>query len=126
MAEIMDEFDEPYKPNSMFCAQLSVEEYEDQTITETDKAIKQLIHHLEENPQEYGDVLKKKRKEEAEEAGWLSYAKVRTTFTVNSLIYIGSHNFVLVDQNIYHRLTYYGMLWSHLRGMKHSSYVQVV
>lgn len=72
----MDEFDEPCRLEKSYCPQVSLEEYEEQTLNATEMAIKGLLSHLEQNPEEYTRVLKKKRKQEAEDAGWVSYAKV--------------------------------------------------
>ena len=76
MAELMDEFDEPCKPENLYCAQIPLDVYEEQKFSATEKAIKNLLTHLEQNPEEYSNVLKKKRKQEAEDASWISYAKV--------------------------------------------------
>ena len=72
----MGEFDEPCTLKHTYCSQLSLDEYEEQTFSATDKALNDLMLHLEHNPDEYARVLTRKKKQEAEEAGWISYAKV--------------------------------------------------
>ena len=77
MAGLMNEFDEPIPLKSTFCAKLTEEQYEEQTLNSTDEALKDLITYLEKNPEDYANVIKKKKKEEAEESGLMSYMKVR-------------------------------------------------
>ena len=76
MAGTMKEFDEPCEMRNAFCAMISEEEYEKQAFTETEKALHDLFSHLDQNPEVYAQVLKKRRRQEAEDAGWISYAKV--------------------------------------------------
>ena len=55
---------------------MTEEEYEDQAAETTDKAISDLLKHLEENPQVYKKIETRRRREEAEQAGIMSLIKV--------------------------------------------------
>ena len=73
----MDEFDDAVPLKRTFCAkQMTEEEYEDQAAETTDKAISDLLKHLEENPQVYKKIETRRRREEAEQAGIMSLIKV--------------------------------------------------
>ena len=62
----------------IYCSCLTEEEYEDETSACTQEALSELIAHLNENPDEYHKVVKRRKKEEAEGAGLVSYVKVCT------------------------------------------------
>ena len=77
MAGTMDEFDDAVPLKKTFCGRpMTEEEYEDQAAKTTDRAISDLLKHLEENPQVYKKIESRKRREEAEEAGIMSLIKV--------------------------------------------------
>ena len=77
MAGVLNEFDEPTPLKSTFCAKLTEEQYEEQKLNYTDEALNDLITYLEKNPEDYANVIKKRKKEEAEESGLISYMRVR-------------------------------------------------
>uniref|UniRef100_K1P6V3 Uncharacterized protein n=1 Tax=Magallana gigas TaxID=29159 RepID=K1P6V3_MAGGI len=75
--ENMDEFDAPCHMTAIFCNQLAEEDYEKQTVSETERALENLISYMEKNPQVYKKILKKKMKEEKENEGPFSFLKVK-------------------------------------------------
>jgi len=95
MAGVMDEFDEATPLKSTYCSKLSQEQYEDQTALSTQRALEQLIQHLESNPGDFGKVVKARKQEEAEESGVFSYLKVTggTNWICFSL-YLMSYNLI--------------------------------
>ena len=76
MAGVLEEFDEATPLKSTYCSRLSAEEYEEQGSACTERALAELLGHLDENPEVYKDILSKKKKQDQENAGFLSYVKV--------------------------------------------------
>lgn len=77
MAGILEEYDEATPMKRMYCSRLLTdEEYEQETVDYTQKCLHELLGHLNENPEEYSKVMVKRKKEEAESSGLLSYMKV--------------------------------------------------
>ena len=76
MAGTMDEYDPATPLNKVYCLRLSADEYEDQASKCTEEALSGLIQYLDENPSSYRRVMTRKRKQEEENAGFLSFAKV--------------------------------------------------
>ena len=77
MAGIFDEFDEPTPLRSTYCSRQTTAEYEDTGETETEKALRELQNYLDQNPEEYFKVLKRKAIQEAEDSGIISFFTVR-------------------------------------------------
>ena len=78
----MDEFDEAVPMKNSYCRALTEEEYERQSSVTTETALQDLIQYLDSNTDQYCRILKRKKREEAEESGLLSYMKVcPTSFT---------------------------------------------
>lgn len=77
MAGILDEFDEATPLKRTYCSILTQEEYEEQGSNFTEQALSELVHHLDTNSSSYKKVLKKKKLQEAEEEGVLSFVKVK-------------------------------------------------
>lgn len=75
--ENCEEFDEAFPMKRHYCQLLSEEQFEDQAETETEKALKELIEHLDKNPDVIKDLLKRKKKEEEEDGGLFSYMKLK-------------------------------------------------
>ena len=77
MAGCMDEYD-PATPvsNKTYCVRLTANEYESQASSCTEDALTELIEYLDKNPGSYHRVMVRRKKEEEENAGFLSYAKV--------------------------------------------------
>ena len=75
MAGVLEEFDEATPLRGTYCSRLSVEEYEEQASECTERALRQLMDHLDENPQEFKAVLRKRRRDE-EEGGLWAFVKV--------------------------------------------------
>ena len=77
MAEVLDEFDEAAPVKSSYCKQLTSEEYEEEGCRFTEDALSELMSYLDSSPSVYGRVLQKRRKEDAENSGLLSFLKIR-------------------------------------------------
>jgi recombinational DNA repair protein (RecF pathway) len=77
MAGVLDEYDEPTPVKAVYCRQLTEDQYDEEGASYTHEALKDLVKYLDKNPQAYGEIMKKRRKEEAENAGFLSYFKVK-------------------------------------------------
>ncbi|KAK2190645.1 hypothetical protein NP493_72g03003 [Ridgeia piscesae] len=73
----LDEFDDASQLQHVFCRQMSSVEFEQQGVTETEKALQALVSHLEENPKQYMQILRRRKQEEIENAGMLSFLKAR-------------------------------------------------
>lgn len=84
MAGVLEEFDEATPLRGTYCSRLTAEEYEEQGSACTEQALAELLKHLDRNPQVYKDILSKKKKQEQEEAGLLSYVKV---FSLSRLVH---------------------------------------
>lgn len=76
MAGIMDEYDPATPVGKAYCARLNAEEYEDQASMCTEDALAELIQYLGKNPASYRRVMASRKKEQEENAGFFSYAKV--------------------------------------------------
>lgn len=76
MAGIFEEFDEPTPMKSSFCKTLTEEEYEEQGSVYTREALDSLMEYMDSNPETYSKLIKKRKKEEAENAGLISFVKV--------------------------------------------------
>ncbi|KAL4223852.1 hypothetical protein ACF0H5_017317 [Mactra antiquata] len=75
--EDSEEFDEACKPVTLYCEPLTVEEFEDQSERETQKALNNLMVYLDSHKDEFTDMLKKKKRQELETGGILSLMKVK-------------------------------------------------
>ena len=76
MAGILDEFDEATPLKRSYCSILTQEEYEEQGSSFTEQALSELVDHLDTNSRSYKKILKKRKLQEAEERGVLSFIKV--------------------------------------------------
>ena len=76
MAGIMDEYDPPTPLQKVYCARLNNEEYENQASQCTEEALLHLLQHLENTPDSYRRVLRKRKQQEKENEGLLSFIKV--------------------------------------------------
>lgn len=75
----MGEYDEATPLKSRYCSRrLTEEEYEEETSDYTQESLKQLLQFMDNNPEQYERIVKKRKKEEAENTGILSYIKVRS------------------------------------------------
>ncbi|XP_052072916.1 uncharacterized protein LOC127711015 isoform X2 [Mytilus californianus] len=75
--ENCDEFDEAFPMKTGFCQLITKEQFEDQAQTETEKALQQLMEHLDTNPELIKELLKKRKREDEEEGGFMSYMKLK-------------------------------------------------
>ena len=94
MAECMEEFDEATPLRESYCSRLTHHEYEEQAdrwapirihaslevvhlwLSCTEQALRELMEQLDTQPELYRSVLRKRRREQKEEAGLMSYLKV--------------------------------------------------
>lgn len=74
--ETLDEFDEAVPLTKTYGRLLTEEQYEEQAAKTTEDALQNLLAHLDKNPNEYHRIMKKRRKEEAENRGIISFLKV--------------------------------------------------
>lgn len=72
----MDEYDPATPLSEAYCVRLSAEEYEDQASKCTEDGLAELIKYLDKNPASYRRVMSSRKKENEENAGLFSYAKV--------------------------------------------------
>ena len=77
MAEIFGPFDAASPCATTFCSRITLEEYDKQSSLSTERAITDLIKYLEYNPSQFYDTLRKRKKEQQENAGVLSFLKVK-------------------------------------------------
>ena len=78
----MDEYDPATPVSKMYCAKLNSGEYEDQASLCTEDALAELIQYLEKNPASYRRVMSSRKKQEEENAGFFSYAKVKPQMVI--------------------------------------------
>ncbi|KAL5477137.1 hypothetical protein EMCRGX_G023886 [Ephydatia muelleri] len=88
MAEVFDEFDEATPLRSTYCSRLTTTEYEDMGETQTEKALLELRSHLDQHPDEYFKILKRKAIQDAEESGVISF------FTTKFWVLLGGEDSV--------------------------------
>lgn len=73
----LGEYDEPSPCPKAYCRRLTAEEHEAVVSSETEKHLNLLLTHLEENPKEFSELLKKRKIKEMEAGGVLSNIKVK-------------------------------------------------
>ncbi|CAH1800991.1 unnamed protein product, partial [Owenia fusiformis] len=88
--ENMDEFDAPTMMGSAYCSQLTEEQFNQQGASETEKALMQLMSHLDKNPSVYKKLLEKKKQEDIENAGVMSFIKAKFLSSVQGESYEGN------------------------------------
>ncbi|XP_028681166.1 uncharacterized protein LOC114669174 [Erpetoichthys calabaricus] len=67
--ETMEEFDKECPMLKTFCKQLTEDEFEDQTLTYTEQALIDLFHTMDENPELYERVIRRRKQDELEKSG---------------------------------------------------------
>ena len=82
MAELMGPFDPASPCLTTFCKRISKEDFEKQASDYTENALAELIEYLEYNPTAYHNILRKRKREDAEKGGILSYIKAKMLTTV--------------------------------------------
>nr|XP_032823467.1 protein enabled homolog isoform X1 [Petromyzon marinus] len=75
--ECMDEFDPEVPLRVTYCHTLSQEEFEEQGSAHTSAALAELIRTLAQHPQLHARTLRRRRQEQAEEAGVFSFIKAK-------------------------------------------------
>ncbi|KAM6246947.1 uncharacterized protein LJ264_010601 [Porphyrio hochstetteri] len=75
--DILDEFDNEYPLRISFCKLISVEDFEEQSVSYTQKCLHDLYADMEWNPRICEKVLRKQKQLEKEEAGLVSYLKTK-------------------------------------------------
>ncbi|XP_033749080.1 uncharacterized protein LOC117333766 [Pecten maximus] len=81
--ENFDEYDEPCQMTTAYCGQLSLDQYEDQMVNTTEQAVLELLSYLDKNPQKIQSILTKRKKEELENLGMLSFLKMKMMSLIN-------------------------------------------
>ncbi|XP_050762889.1 uncharacterized protein LOC127023043 [Gymnogyps californianus] len=75
--EILDEFDNEYPLNVSFCKLISLEDFEEQSLSYTQQCLHELYSNMEQNPRICERALRKQKQMEKEEAGLISYLKAK-------------------------------------------------
>jgi len=79
MTECLDEFDAPSPMPTKFCSRISLTEYEENASRNTETGLKDLLEYLQYNPTVYYEIMAKRKREELDNAGFLSYLRSRLT-----------------------------------------------
>ncbi|XP_075625822.1 uncharacterized protein LOC142604278 [Balearica regulorum gibbericeps] len=75
--EILDEFDNEYPLRISFCKLISLEDFEEQSLSYTRQCLHELYLNMEQNPRICERALRKQKQMEKEEAGLISYLKAK-------------------------------------------------
>ncbi|GFO01179.1 phospholipase a(2) [Plakobranchus ocellatus] len=78
--DIYDDFEDAEEMLSSFCTRVSEHEFEEQTRTATDAALGELCTYLDRNPEIYARILRKRKQEEMEGSGVISFVKELCTY----------------------------------------------
>ena len=82
----------PYDPASpcltTFCKRISTEDFEKQGSEYTQNALAELIEYLEYNPTAYHNILRKRKREDAENGGIFSWLKAKMLSTIKGDEYL--------------------------------------
>ena len=82
MAELMGPYDPASPCLTTFCQRISVAEHDRLASDYTQKALAELINYLEYNPTAYHNILRKRKREDAENSGVFSWLKVKVLSSV--------------------------------------------
>ena len=82
MAEMMGPFDPASPCLTTFCKRISKEDFEKQASDYTQDALAELLQYLEYNPTAYHNILRKRKREDAESGGIFSYLKAKMLTTM--------------------------------------------
>lgn len=74
--ETLDEFDNEYPLSVSFCKLISLEEFEEQSLSYTQQCLHELYSDMEQNPRICERALRNQKQTENEAAGLISYLKV--------------------------------------------------
>lgn len=77
LMEVLDEFDTEFPQSVTFCQLISVEDFERQAATYTERALRRLFRTLDRNPALAERVVRKGKQAECEQRGLLSFLWVR-------------------------------------------------
>lgn len=75
--EILSEFDNESPLYVSFCRRISPEDFERESLTYTQKALRELYVHMEQNPDLCASIVQKRKQLDSKDAGLVSYVKVR-------------------------------------------------
>ncbi|XP_039188583.1 uncharacterized protein LOC120303268 isoform X2 [Crotalus tigris] len=73
--EMLNEFDNESPLYVSFCRRISPEDFESQSLTYTQKALRELYAHMEQNPGLCAAIVQKRKQLDSEDAGLVSYMK---------------------------------------------------
>ena len=76
-APFIDEYDEAAPMRRCYCRQINTQEYERQGSSTTEKALHDLLVKLDEKPEIFYNILKKKKQDEAHDGGLISFLKLQ-------------------------------------------------
>lgn len=74
--ETLDEFDDEYPLSMSFCKLISLEDFEEQSLSYTEQCLQELVTNMEQSPGICERVMRKRKQVEKEEAGLVSFLKV--------------------------------------------------
>ena len=77
MAGILGPYDPASPSVTTFCKRISKQEHEKQVAETTQQAVADLIKYLEYNPTAYYNILRKRKREDKENEGVVSWMKVK-------------------------------------------------
>ncbi|ELU04067.1 hypothetical protein CAPTEDRAFT_225596 [Capitella teleta] len=89
----IDEFIEAEPLTNAYCQQMSVEQFDSQGLSETEKALNDLIAYMEKDPTVFKKIIASRKKEELSQKGLVSYLKSRIMNKIS-----GRHGDVTEDE----------------------------
>ncbi|XP_059569526.1 uncharacterized protein LOC132243550 [Alligator mississippiensis] len=75
--ETLDEFDDEYPLSMSFCKLISLEDFEEQSLSYTEQCLQELVTNMEQSPGICERVMRKRKQVEKEEAGLVSFLKAK-------------------------------------------------
>uniref|UniRef100_H3BG59 Uncharacterized protein n=1 Tax=Latimeria chalumnae TaxID=7897 RepID=H3BG59_LATCH len=75
--QTLEEFDQECPLSMMFCKRLSEEEFEEQAVSYTDQALRDLFRTMDRNPALCEKVIRRRKQDELEKSGFASLIKAK-------------------------------------------------
>uniref|UniRef100_A0A7M4EBA9 Uncharacterized protein n=1 Tax=Crocodylus porosus TaxID=8502 RepID=A0A7M4EBA9_CROPO len=75
--ETLDEFDDEYPLSVSFCKLISLEDFEEQSLSYTEQCLQELVTNMEQSPGICERAMRKRKQVEKEEAGLVSFLKAK-------------------------------------------------
>lgn len=87
--EVLEEFDSEFPQNVTFCQLISVEDFERQAATYTERALRRLFRTLDRSPWLAERVLRQRKQAECEQRGLFSFLWVRAGWGRHPRAFLG-------------------------------------